>query len=234
MTRRFSTWLENRTFMRLREVLDAADKALPMEAQRAITEFVGHGPMARTKGGPPGGIMWEDLLEDAFSPKPSYNGMRVREQLVQAFEPVRNELRNILGDPVRLYRHQRPVRGKGHRNILSWTLNKEFAQYSQGPDLTKYYAVVDADGWQIKELGNKQRAEQLAAAINAAGGITHALHLQWRIEEDEIDLPVRAVPDPSENHPDFGAILDEWVPLDKVVWATDRANQMEFMVRNTT
>jgi len=230
--RTFSRFCESKdaVFEQVRAVMDAYDASLPPEAQRAITEFVGHGPMSRDKGAP-GGIMVPDLLEDAFSDKPSEMGKTIRQQLEKTFKPARAQLKRILGDPIRLYRHQRPHSG-GRRNLLSWTLNLRFAQHLQGPDYTSGYSVVDADGWYIKPTWNKNRAEEMADDINSAGGVTPALQAKWKIEPDDYKLPVRAQPDPSDNHPDFGEILDKEVSLDNVIWATDRANQMEFIVKS--
>ena len=213
-------------------ILDQADMSLPNEAQDAITRFVGHGPMSRNKNDFEAfGIMSSDSLENAFSPKPTPEGLVVRKQLESSFAHVKSQLQQILGDPIPLFRHQRPYTSDAPRNVLSWTLNEKYAQSSQGPDYSKYYAVIDRDGWYVKLCRNQEKAQQVANEINSAGGVTEEIQQKWNIEDNTIDLPVSIKPDPSENHSDFGEILNELTPLDRIVWATDRANQMEFIVK---
>jgi hypothetical protein len=111
-------------------ILNQHDLALPEDAQRAITGFVGHGPGAVDNPHSTGfGIMDERLLEDAYSATPGPEGAKVREQLDAARQALVSDLRSTYGDEITLYRYQRPVAADAKpRNVLSWTANKNFAE----------------------------------------------------------------------------------------------------------
>jgi len=146
----------------LGKLIDEADAALPDPAATAIEYFVGH-PYSKSPEDGAFGIMHEYRLEDAFSDQPSERGGEIRQQLAQAFAPIRDALRQEFGDQITIYRAQERLRGNEKpRNALSWTGNLRFAEY----------------------IGNNRD------------------------------------------------ILTKSVPIDDLIWITDRANQAEFIVRS--
>jgi hypothetical protein len=145
----------------LREMFDAADEALPHSAGRLIRNWVGHEPRGR------------DNPEWGGDASPQYLAQAIRDgapevaEIEAAFGPVRERLRKIYGNTVRLYRYQVPESAIDERlPATSWSLERDF------PDYLK-----------------------------------------------------------REHYFRGGEVLERDVPLDDVLWATDRANQMEFIVR---
>lgn len=216
----------------VRQILDAADNTLPSPAANAVHSFVGHGPGSRGNDMPLGLANFYDL-EDAYSEQPSEKGIIIRQQLEAAWLPVAEQLRAVIGDPVPLFRHQRGQAGEtwGERNVLSWTLNLQFAEHLLGPDRTLMFDVVDKDGWYLMTGVSQERAQEIADACNMAGGITPELQRKYNIDDNTLEPPYSIRNAGEENFPERGEVMNDHVPLDRVVWATDRANQMEFIVQ---
>lgn len=245
-------------FAQLRRILDAADASLPPEAQDAITMFVAHPPQSRDKGEEmrlP--IMRQETLEDACSAKPSPQGSVVAKQLAMAFAPVKAQLKQMFGNALPLVRYQRAVpQGSPPRNVLSWTLNPKFAEYLAGirpiqritqQDINKAMQEIQTQGW--TQLGSHvyrvdpqypdHGAINLYEAADDYGGESYVTgygdrgkNVQQVMQEIMQDIRQQREEEYREMEElRKQSILSATVPLDKIVWATDRANQMEFIVR---
>lgn len=117
----------------LGQMIHAADMALEYPAADAIDQFVGH-PASDNPGsdGVGIGVMNARRLEDAYSDAPSERGQQVRQQLEEAFAPIREKLREAYGDEIVVHRSQCKVaHGSSRRNVLSWTVKLDFAQIHQ-------------------------------------------------------------------------------------------------------
>jgi hypothetical protein len=237
----------------LEAVMDRADESLPSEAQEAVSRFVGHGPGAR-KAVFAGddmaafGVMSEARLEDAMSANPSPEGMLVRDQLRAAFEPVREALRAEFGDSVTVFRVQGEVgEGSKPRNVVSTTLNPEFARDYTGAyrDLKEFSpAEVDQMSSEAERTGvlKVKKGLELRREPFVWGGkvqgnswniyengemITDTDSPRWFLESENRDAREQN----ARNSKQLERVHRAEVSLEDVVWATQRANQWELIVR---
>lgn len=233
-------------------VLDRADEGLSPEAQRAVTEFVGHGPRGRDTADEMGlPIMSAGRLEDAFSTSPSTGGRQVRQEIESAFAPVREQLRQRFGDTVRLYRHQGEVKpGSARRNVLSWTMDPRVAreQFAGAHDVrvpTDAEVAAAFDEYtrtgKTKFYGHEYEAsEEYPGSVDMYqpaddyGEREHITDAGTTPEEfrEHLAERQRELADLKAEHDERAkSVQVRDVPLSDVVWATNRANQMEFIVR---
>jgi len=233
--------------LQLQKTLDDADEALGYEAQNAISEFVGHGPKAREYAEETGGfgVMAERRLEDAMSANPSPEGLIVRDQLEAAFAPIREKLRGQFGDNVDLFRVQREVAENAKpRNVLSFTLSRAFAKdYAGAGHEAKVYSAKEIDEMEARaqtsgkiEVGNHELRRgtdgywDIYKKADEYGGeefITDADSPRQYIRSKNAS----AVEWNQRNAAKLRHVVRTEVPLSRVVWATQRANQWEFIVR---
>jgi len=235
----------------LRPLVDKADEALKGDAAEALNRFVGHEPGARDRG-PAFGIMSSKMMEDIAKGK----NPAAAEEIEKAFAPIREQLRERYGDSVTLFRVQTEVpnnRPKGlvnlsapepNRAVLSWTMDPEFAReyagarkkmkrpYTEG-EIQKAEATLEEkgsvklqDGYELrrpedpeaKTLDIYQRDEFITDTESVAAFMRD--ENEWRVQDIET------------NKERASQVMKAQVPLDNVVWVTDRAGQMEFIVRN--
>lgn len=213
-----------------------ADAALEGEAQRLIDNFVGV-PHDALQIGVSCGVMVHHPLERAIASRTS-----ATQSLAESFIPVREMLLARHGSVLPLYRAQSPVmENSSPRMVLSWTSSLDFAFFMRGGEPREMYAVhVDyGDGGGVYspdeqydlpdgtclEVGDVLFSGPHAEAMagEKAAFLQDRLP-QWRFHVD------REVWDPAE-----GAdvkILAALVPIEDIVWITNRARQREFIVRN--
>lgn len=227
----------------VKDVIATADKALKGAAGHAVDEFIGH----PATPGDETGIMLAHKME-AIARGEDPKGAA---ELEQAFAPVREALRAKLGDTVTLYRVQRPVvhdpnvrsgsvPNDGRRAALSWTMDPKFAD--------SYGGVR-----RPQKLYSEERIATLERQFAEKGSIkVGSYELRKGTTGSEIDLyhqgehltDADSVREFIEGHNEdlkaFNAralarqlpVLKAVVPLNDVLWATDRANQQEFIVKN--
>jgi len=234
------------------EVMDKADKALNGAAADAISQFVGHGPKSRDKDWSQAtGIMYAHSLEAAARG----DDPAIARELVKEFKPVRAAIEKELGSTVKLYRVQRPVEkdpnvingsvpADGRRAVLSWTMDEKFARAYAGVHKSSKI-TTEAE---IKELERKFDADK-RVRINkrtelvweevAPGISTLMIYTDGEAitDTDSVRAYVEGQNEwlresNASNDKRAEQIVSADVPLDAVIWATHRANQAEFIVRN--
>jgi hypothetical protein len=236
----------------IRAIADAADESLPHEAQSAITAFVGHEPKGRNAEESlriP--IMNAGAIEDAFGSSPSERGLVIKSQIENTFGPVREKLRSIYGDKIRLYRGQGDIRaGSPARNVLSWTLNKDVAADFVGasePEVVLNESQIDSHLAKLAESGETRIGNTIfrldkngdineIAAANDYGGEELITSYSNDVElKDTLKSLFKDAEDRNkENEKKLSKVISRDVNLNDVVWVTDRANQKEFIVKNTS
>lgn len=238
----------NASDLGIRELINKADDELSGGAARAITGFIGHEP----------GKVDQDL-DDFSSIGFMYSDMLERnefaKEIEQAFAPVRNKLKSMMGNTITLYRAQHPVEaGTEARNYLSWTSDKDFAMYHVGvrkkikPQYTE------------QEIKNFEREFKENGVVKITGTsyslkLEHQKMYNWNDELIEFDMisiyqgkehitdtdSVRdfvnginkdRADDEAENTKKSERIIKAEVPLNDVIWVSDRAGQSEFIVKN--
>jgi hypothetical protein len=231
------------------EVIDAADLVLEGPGAEAITEFIGHPAVPVTEHG----IMDARKLEDIARG----NNPEAAAQIETAFSPIREQLRAQVGDTIRLYRVQRPVKREdnvlvhgmpedGRRAALSWSSNPKFA---------REYAGVGKE----RKVYSDDEIAVFEKTFTEKGQVKIGRH--WLVKEDSqypVIYPDRngepalddmvtdtdsvrdyintenewAREDNARNAKRAQVIVSAEVPLEDVMWISGRANQSEFIVRN--
>ena len=248
-------WYKHANYQELESLLEKADLSLSDKSQEAISNFVGHPPMSKQQrqnlGDDPFdlfGVMNEEMLEEAFSANPAEQGMFIRKDLEQKIEPVKEYLRRMFGDS--LYRHQRPLEGSEKlRNLLSWTLSKKFVEYSAGiqpvsdkiltdADIEKYVQQFDRNDFvQIDNYVYRTDAENRGTDIFDADGShitgiyegTDSLRNWLREQRDENARWNQKIE--NDNQSKRQNIMSQSIPLQDIIWITNRAGQWEFVVK---
>lgn len=240
------------------DIMDAADEALNKDAAEAVSEFVGHGPKSRDKTEMEAfGIMRAHGMEAAARGE----APAVMRELVKEFKPVRAAIAKELGTTLKLYRVQQPVKPMepgvvngsvpkdGKRAALSWTLDRSFARYYSGAyapsKLPKVYSEAEivemerayaADGrvrvgknWLVNEgssypgiFPDREGEPAMDDMVTDTDSVRSYVEGENRWSQELLD----------ENEAKLAKIVSADVPLDAVIWATHRANQAEFIVRN--
>ncbi len=237
------------------ELMDEFDADLPADVEDAVSSFVGH--RAGKKNQPVDftnafGIMDAKPLEAAARGE----NPALAAKIEAAFAPVREKLRAIYGDTVKLYRVQRPVEGRGkdsapgdgQRAILSWTLDPDFANEYSGAkkdaglytdeQIEAVVAEYEATG-EATVPGTRKRFVNESATGEGIGLYSGQEYITGFYDDvQEIRDYMR---DTNTDRTEFNGrnaaaretIVSEDVALDDVMLATDRAGQLEFVVRNT-
>ena len=234
-------------------VVKQADVNLSDEAADAIDRFVGVAHNAREQQDVWGGIMQSRQLEDAYSAKPSEQGKKIRDQLTQAFAPVKTALQSRFGNVITLYRGQEEIdKEQTERSTLSWTSD---------PRIAALFARIAPWEMKLKPVTD----EQIRAALNtyAKTGEVKFLRLRYvRTDiptedngEDEFYYDIydkdgelltdgdnleKAFKDEQSYYQELidkreakkSRILTAKIPIDDIIWITDRAGQSEFILRN--
>lgn len=232
-----------------RKLMDQADFALGGEASRAVNEFIGLPPAAK-ESGESSGIMRAQRMEAIARGE----APEAAAELEAVFHPVREGLRQQYGNTIRLYRVQTAIpdaeptviRGSapadGQRAALSWTADKAFADYYAGIQKNKppipEQTIVDleekfANSGEVKIPGTPYTLKQEDGGVSiydpAVGGfVTDTESVRTFVN----DINKQRAELAGENADKAKLIVTADVPLDDVLWASDRAAQTEFIVRN--
>lgn len=230
----------------IRSIVDTADAELPTEAQEAVTRFTGF-ELNRKDDPDMMGIMDTSKIDKAASGEdPELAG-----QLEKAFSPVRETLRQKYGDTVTLYRSQDEGAGKGDkkpRKALSWTLDPQVADAFAGvrniKDNFSEQEISDAEkafnetgrfeirkGYWLEKKTSGEYGDYIAIMDDEVGGeVTDTNSVREFLE----DLNERRTSSRAANDKKKAQVRKEEIPLDDVMWITDRGNQMEFVVRTSS
>lgn len=232
----------------MRDVLDGLDATLAglnNAATKAVDNFVGMGPMARNNPNAWGMMDAAPLERMVRGDDPDGAA-----ELEAAFAPVREQLRLIFGDSLPLYRVQREVPGsvadKGARSVLSWSADPEFSR--DWADLGQRMEETPEETIRAhEETYQREGRVKIGPYWLVYEGSQYPVIYPDRRGEPALDDmvtdtdSVRAFIEGNNNwarehnaryETRAAGILQVQVPLDDVVFATDRAGQSEFMVRN--
>lgn len=235
------------------DLTEAADVKLSGPAARAVTDFVGHEPETYAKRlGTGVGVMSPGRLERAFAVAPESDDLAVQQYLRETFAPIRESLSAISGPAIKLYRHQGPTSyfndEPAARNVLSWTAQPEVAEAFAGlRDVPRDLDIITEDAI-------KQAEESIAREGRAAAGgwsfvrnpeypeyvdlykngeyITDTDDIRTFLEDENRYYQETNARLEAERKQKRENIVEAYVPLDDIVWATNRAGQHEFIVRN--
>jgi hypothetical protein len=229
------------------QVIDKADAAISDELDRVVTGFVGHGRGAKAGDV---GIMQAHRMEEVARG----NAPDVAAKLEETFAPVREELRSLHGDNITLYRVQEPVvadetvtpgsvPGDRKRAALSWTADpafaKDYAGAGEGKPVIEDTQITALEK-EFEEKGEVKipstsytlKLEDGAVQIydpSVGGHVTDTDSVRAFIEED-VNAP--RLENKAKAAKNAEKIITAEVPLNDVIWATNRANQTEFIVKN--
>jgi hypothetical protein len=242
---------------RIRDIADRADETLSGEAERALDAFVGHPRGAKNAVTDEWGIgaFSTDRVESAVNGDNPKLGAEIEE----AFAPVRDELRDVVGDTITLYRYPgKPIPpGTAPRSTLSWTADRRFAdllagvrrngkRFSEG-DIARMERELEDTGrtdvskteylekttFQTPPSGSFEGADGSQVPVidiyDSDGYVTDADSVRSHLESINAEVDEIA----ADNAAKKQQVLVKRVSLDDVVWVTDRAGQAEFIVRET-
>jgi hypothetical protein len=234
------------------ELIDQAESTLPLEASNALDYFIGVTPKAKSRG-EWGGIMQSQRLEDAYSSIPSKQGNVVKQQLTAAFEPIKAALRKKFGDVITLYRGQGSVDSASTpRHTLSWTSDQRVAAHFAGvegwemrlkpitdQDIDAALKQYHANG-KIKWHGNTYVRTDITTddptldkfyyeIFDKSGDmITDGDNIEQQFRDDQTDYQELI----DKRNKKLSQIIKAKIPLDDIIWITDRAGQSEFILHN--
>ncbi len=227
----------------------------------AIQHFVGHGPGAKHDTSGFGfGLMSGRDLEDAYSNSPSERGAKAREEIDAAMHPVRERLRDLYGSHIPLYRTQHAVSKTESapevRGVLSWTSDPKFAQHHAGVRNLKPHTDEEIESAvdTFKKTGSvthkgmhyapdKNSVEYWgvkATAVHEGDGDYGENSYSHSLDDETPETLRKELKQRQEyrqekidgNEKNRKKIIHRMVPVDDVIWATDRAGQQEFIVKN--
>lgn len=227
-------------FSKIRTAVDAADAALTGKVADALTKFVGHEPGARDAT--PGAVaVWhEGPLESIVRGEDK----TADAMLKKAFAPVRALLASLHGKSVTLYRYQREIpAGSKQRFVLSWTADRKIAEafadvtrelpsYA-AEDIARFEKEIAATG-KVKigrhELRREPFGDDEILMIYDRDGqqVTDTDSVaDYVADENRWAAEIAA-----DNAPKRARVLTKSIPINDIVWVTDRAGQQEFIVKN--
>jgi hypothetical protein len=186
-------------------------------------------------------------LEDAYSANPSPEGLATRQALEQQATRLREQLRQTYGDEIPAYRGQRPVpEDAAERTLLSYTTNPRMAERAVNAPRTP--RTVHSD----EQIAAFERELQERGEV-AVGGTTYRIEDSFTPGEKYVMMYDRAGNEITDAYPDMPsvlrrnnaeasefnaerqALLDQVqhvnIPVDDVVWATNRFGQQELIAR---
>jgi GNAT superfamily N-acetyltransferase len=227
----------------IRSIVDKADAELPTKAQDAITRFTGF-ELNRKDDPSMFGIMDTSKIDKAASGE----DLELASQLETAFSPVRETLRQKYGDTITLYRSQKLGEGEvKSRQALSWTLDPQVADAFAGVrDVKNNFSeqeISDAEkefaktgrfeirkGYWLEKKTAEGYGDYIAIMSDDVGGeVTDTGSVREFLEGLNEDRSTSR----ASNDKKKAKIRKEEIPLDDVMWVTDRGNQMEFIVRTS-
>jgi hypothetical protein len=227
--------------LEIADLVDQADHALPLEAERAITAFVGMSAGA-AKGGVESGIMQQHRLEDAYSDNPSPRGMQIRKEIDAAFKPIKQKLKQLYGSTIRLYRHQEDLKDdKNTRNVLSWTSRDKVAQFFAGINYEVKPITDDSIKKAVNDYNKTGKAQFGKYEFERDEDYPDSYIISYDGEEltDGDDLEEFLRDKQKERNEQIAKqekmkerIIQKDVNIDDIIWITDRANQAEFIIKN--
>lgn len=241
-------------------VVKQADANLAYPASDAIDAFVGVPHDAITKGYS-FGIMQSKRLEDAYSSSPSPQGAEIRQQLENAFAPVKAVLKKKFGDTITLYRGQGELtQNNPQRSTLSWTSDPRVAAWFAGidPRLMKLKPITDDkiqtalktyyDTGEVVFLGKKYVRTDVA--VGSLPLYPSLYPSKNEFYYDIFDRDGEHLTDGDNLEADFKSeqsyrqeiinkrdgllkkVVKAEIPIDDIIWITDRAGQSEFILHN--
>lgn len=234
------------------DLVKRADDELAGEAADAIDRFVGVQPGAADRG-EWGGVMLSRQLEDAYSANPSPKGAEIRRQLEAAFRPIRDVLKARFGERITLYRGQGDVGANApQRHTLSWTSDPRVAAWFVGvdPRLLNLKPITDEEIRNALETYGRTGKVALRGKtyvrtetptddpdadefyydiydrdgelLTDGDGLAEQLRDDQKWYQDLID----------KRNEKLNRIVRAEIPIDDIIWITDRAGQSEFILHN--
>lgn len=217
------------------QVLDELDLNLSPEAARVLEDFTALRPRARDMEGMQGGIADLDAFRNA-SPE-------VRAEIEAAFKPIREALRKKYGNYVRLYRWQRAHETSRERDVLSWSLDRDFTLQWGGvakprklftdEEIAAFQRSFDETG-EVRINGTPYRIvrdEEMGGTpwlYRGNESITDVDSVAaWLRSENEGRIELNRIGEEQARNVRTSLVL-----LDDVVFVTDRGGQLEFIVSN--
>lgn len=232
--------------------VNQADAELGDEAADAIDGFIGM-PHDAMKKGYEYGIMHSRRLEDAYSASPSQNGIKVRQQLDSAFAQIRAALKSKFGNVMTLYRGQEKIdKETTERTTLSWISD---------PRVAASFAGISPQEMRLKPITDEQIHAALDAYAKT-GEVKFPRKRYVRTDvptngdgKDEFyyeiyDKDGELVTDGDDLEKEFKdeqayyqelidkrtqkleKIVKAEIPVDDIIWISDRAGQSEFILHN--
>ena len=240
-------------------IVKQADSSLEYPAADAIEGFVGIPHNAMEKGYD-FGIMQSQQLEDAYSSNPSEKGILIRKQLEDAFASVKEALKSKFGGVMTLYRSQGEInKNNPKRNTLSWTSDPRIAAWFAGinPQLMKLKPITDEqvqtalkkyhDTGEAVFLGKRYVRTTPVDTSDWTEGYPkpkdefyydifdkHGEHLT---DGDDIEAEFKSEQEYRQELIDkrnekLKKVVKAEIPVDDIIWITDRAGQSEFILHN--
>lgn len=204
---------------------DAADEALTGPAAKALEEFTAFPPHAY-KNPDFTGIMNPQSL-DAIDAIPE-------------MEPLRDLLHGYFGNTMPLARYQRPVPADASpRKFLSWSSDPEFISGYAGTKRVPRAYDEDFIRRMEQEYADTGVAniDKTYRLVNEDGIPQIFRHNEHITDADSVRDYINGLNEDRQWYLDFNDkklrnVLTEKIPLEDILWGTDRGNQSEFIVRN--
>jgi hypothetical protein len=233
-------------------LVNQADADLGDEAAAAIDAFVGV-PHDAIKKGYTFGIMHSRPLEDAYSSNPSPRGIKMRQQLDSAFAPIKSALKSKFGNVMTLYRGQESIDNeKTERTTLSWTSDPRIAATFAGiePWEMKLKPITDeqiqsaldtyAKTGEVKFLRNRYVRTDTPTDEEGKDEFYYDIydnHDDLLTDGDDLENEFK---DHQRYHQELidkrarklTKVVRAEIPVDDIIWITDRAGQSEFILHN--
>ena len=234
----------------IEDLVKHADETLEDPAAYAVTSFVGVEHNARDIG-TWGGIMQSRRLEDAYGPNPSEEGIKIRKQIEAAFAPVKSALKHKFGNSITLYRGQNDTRDNP-RFTLSWTSDPRVAAHFAGIEpwemklnpitdqeisaALKQYNTTGKVKWHGKTYvktdtptDDPDLDEYYYEILDRNGEmLTDGDDLEHQFREDQQHYQELL----DKKQAKLARILTAHIPVDDIIWITNRAGQSEFILHN--
>lgn len=225
----------------IRNEIQSIENKLPKESKNALKSFTGYDVIDNEPEG--SGYYNISRLEDAYSGNPSKDNLIIKKQLDKYFEPFRRKLKNMFGNKIRLYRFQQMVDGmENQRNTLSWTLDKNYVFKHGGISRINTKILSDDD---IKKLADE---------YNKTGKVQYKRYKFIKDDDEYYDIYIKNehITDGDDLYDDLKNIQKDeqeilnnnlekmnqiktaLVPIDAIIWITNRINQSEVIVHNSS
>ncbi|MFA5490053.1 MAG: hypothetical protein WC284_12670 [Candidimonas sp.] len=225
-------------------IKSAEQKIHGTEIGNAIDAWVG-GPHNSIDIGVEYGFMRANFLENIFSDNNPKN-IKLKKQLEQAFRPIKDQLRKQVGNYIRLYRGQREIEktasAQEKRVLLSWTSNpyvglsftsaRRFMKQVSPEEVEKAIEEYNRTG-KTKIFGQTyirdEENPEYFDIYNDDGHVTGSDKIEewlWDIYQEKIDW------NEEQNEKISKELISMEIPIEEIVWITNRFNQHEFIVRN--